>query len=152
MAMIGRPMIKIRPDWPDERALHDRRGNPDARQRVPDFARTPVVSITRVQNEHARQRHVRDVVEEVHRAEPEQAAMRTKEPQRADGMRVLPAERAPPLRRQRFRQHEQAVHRVGQAEAGGHPERQPGIVMAEDAAERRADDEADSEGGAHHAE
>ena len=72
--------------------------------------------------------------------------------QRADRVGSRPAEAHALVRRQRLRQDEIAVGRIGQTEGGGDPERQARIEAAENAAERRPQHEADAERGADHAE
>ena len=56
------------------------------------------------------------------------------------------------LLRQRFRQHEQAVAEVEDRQSRGEPERQAMVDVAEHAADQRADDEAQAERRADHAE
>ena len=72
--------------------------------------------------------------------------------QRADRIGAFPAERRAALARQRFRQDQQAVKRIGKAQARRHPERQPRIHAAEQPAERGPEDEPGAEGHADLAE
>ena len=67
-------------------------------------------------------------------------------------MRVAPAEGAAPLRRQRLGQPEGNPQRIGGGERGRDDERRARAEAGEQAADRRAEDEAEPEGRAHQAE
>ena len=78
--------------------------------------------------------------------------MRAQQPQRAHRIRILPLQsRLAPLGRQRLGQHEHAVAEVQQAAHARDPERQPGIVVSEPAANGRAKNKAGSKSRAEHA-
>ena len=84
------------------------------------------------------QRSSRATIRQGRRSDPQQ-------PQRPHRIGALQAQWRTALRRQRFRQDEKAIEPIGKAQAGGDPERQPRIDIAEHAAERRAQDEAGAE-------
>ncbi len=82
----------------------------------------------------------------------DQAGAGAQQLERPDRIGVLPAERRATFTRQRLRQDEKAVHRVGEAEAGREPERQPRIDAAKQTADGGAEDEAGAERRADQAE
>ena len=92
------------------------------------------------------------VVQKEQRGHPHQLRMGSEEEQGPDGVGLLPGESRAPLRRERFRQDERAVEGVQQAQAAGHPEGKAERVAAEESPQRRAQHEAESEGGPQHAE
>ena len=95
---------------------------------------------------------MREVGEEHHRGQPEHLRIALQQHHRAERIGVRPVEaRAAVARRERFGQHEQAVEEVQQRQAGGEPERQPQVDLAQHAADQRADDEAEAERRAEHA-
>ena len=61
------------------------------------------------------------------------------------GLALRPAERRAAIPRQRFRQDQQAIERIGKAQGGRDPERQPRVLAAEQAADRRPDNETGAE-------
>ena len=65
--------------------------------------------------------------------------------QRAERIGAFPAERRAAIARQQFRQDQQAIQRIGKAQARRDPERQPRIHAAEQSAERGPEDEAGAE-------
>ncbi len=78
--------------------------------------------------------------------------MRTQQHQRPDRVGPAQLEAGPARLRQGFRQHQQAVEPVEQAQGPRDPERQARIDLAEQAAQGRTQDEAEAEGRADHAE
>jgi hypothetical protein len=72
--------------------------------------------------------------------------------QRAERICAPPAEWRPAVPRQRLRQDQQAVKRIGKAQARRNPERQPGIGSTEQSAERGPEDKSGAECGADLAE
>jgi hypothetical protein len=70
----------------------------------------------------------------------------------ADPIGAGPAEWRPPLGRERLRQDQEAIERVGEAQTGGNPERQPRLDIAQEAAERGSEDETRAKGCADLAE
>jgi hypothetical protein len=143
------PFAEALHDAADEHGLRERKAAADHRQGVADVDARPAVAIVAVQHEHALQRLVREVVEQVDGSETRQLCVRPQERQRAHWIGPLPREGAPMIRRQGLRQHEQAVHRVGQTEPRGDPERRAWTERAEHAAECGAKDEAAAKGRAH---
>ena len=137
---------------PDQAALHDRGPQPDKRQRQTDRGLIPAIAIGGVQHEGRRQRDMRDVGAEPHHRERAERAVRAEQPHRAERVGAAPAERRAPFLGQRFRQHEEAIGGIGEAERRRHPERQPRIDAAEQTADRGPDDETDPERGADLAE
>ena len=131
---------------PYQPCLHDARGHPDGRQRKPHRLAVPAVAIAGVEHGDGRQHDVGEVVEEGDAGEAQQLAVPGEQPQRADRVCAGPAERHAPLGRQGFGQDEIAVGRVCKGQACRHPERQPRVQVAHDAAERRSQHEADAEG------
>src|SRR4051794_23921220 len=90
--------------------------------------------------------------EKIRQRQSGQNTIRSQKMQRAHGIGALPAPGRTPLLRQRFRKDEEAVECVGKAQACGHPEWQPWIGIAKQAAERRTENEACAEGDADVAE
>ena len=88
---------------------------------------------------------MRDLGQEVHHRQPGEHPVGAQQMQRAQRICALPAERRAPIRRQRFRQDQQAVKRVGKAQARRDPERQPRIHAAEQPADRRSENETGAE-------
>jgi hypothetical protein len=72
--------------------------------------------------------------------------------QRAQRVGVFPAKRHAPLQRQGLREDQPAVQRIGEAQAGRDPERQPRIHAAEQAADRGSQNESGAKGDADLAE
>ncbi len=94
-----------------------------------------------------------DVAQEVHRGQAEQLRVRPEERERPHRVGALEAQLLlAPLGGKRFRQDEEAVERVQQAEGPGEPERETRIPDSEPASERGPQHEADAEGGAQQAE
>ena len=77
--------------------------------------------------------------------------MRTQQHERAHGIGAAQGEGLAFFQRQRFRQDKISVDRIGQAQSGRDPKRQPRIGISEQAAQRRAQDEPDPERRANHA-
>ena len=90
--------------------------------------------------------------DEVDHGQPGQHAVGAQQLQCAERVRGPPAERTAPLVPQRFRQHQQSIDRIDEAESGGRPERQPRIDIAQQSAGRRAEHEAGAERRSHAAE
>ena len=65
--------------------------------------------------------------------------------QRTEWICAFPAQRRAPIRRQRFRQDQQAVKRIGKTQTRRDPERQPRIHAAQQSAERGAEDKSGPE-------
>ena len=104
---------------------------------APTVAGVPAVAIGRVEHEvRWAARHARAA----RRNSPpktRQHAVGAQQMQRADRIGALPAERRAAFLRQRLRQDQPAVQRIGKAQTRRDPERQPRIDVAEQAAERR---------------
>src|SRR2546421_2804 len=115
----------------------DEGADTDAGERQADRAGVPPVAIGRVQHERARQRGVRDVAQEHHRGQAAERRAPAQYGERADGIGAAPHEGRAPLERQRFRQHDEPIGRVQQAQRGGHPE---GHARPQRAEHRRGDE------------
>src|SRR5207244_10924288 len=88
----------------------------------------------------------------VGKARPADRTVRSQQRLSAARIGACPAERRAPLLWQRFRQDQQAIKAVGQAQARGRPEWQSWRDIAEQPAERRAQNEAGPERNAYSAE
>src|SRR5262245_65374639 len=69
-------------------------------------------------------------VEKVDGREPGQLRLRAQQGERAERVGAAPGKARTPRSRQRFRQHQQPVERVGEAQRGRDPERQARIDIA----------------------
>ncbi len=85
-------------------------------------------------------------------ASPNNSACERSSDERAKGIGALPAKRCAALGRQRFRQDDKSVKRVGKTEARGNPERQPRRNAARQSAERRTKHKAGAESRAEQTE
>ena len=131
----------------------DRLRDADKSERETDGRRVPVVTMIGVEHENARQGLVRDGEEKTGGAEAGEQLRALEELKTAGHVGAAPDEFLRALfRRQRFRQHEKAVGRVGEGQRRRRPERRAQVVGAEDAADRRPEREAEAESGAEHAE
>ena len=124
-AMSARRSPKPRHDRSDEPALHDREAT---RRRRPAPSRPAAVPSRSDSPRTARTRSAAtDARGSTESARPRIRAAADASAAASASRRIgaRPRERRAALGRQRLGQHEQAVHRVGQAEAGRDPERQP---------------------------
>ena len=94
----------------------------------------------------------REEIEEHHGAERHHAAILREHLERADGVGAGEREGAAVFGRQRLRQHEPAIGEVEDGQSRRHEEGHARAEVAEQAADGGADDEAEPEGRAHHAE
>jgi len=139
-------LAQARDRRPDQCALHDHGAYTDQCHREADRALVPAVTGHQVEDVDARQAGVGDVHEEVDAGEPQQLRLRAQQRERAERIGAPPREGGAALGRQRFRQHQQSVERIGETEHSGDPERQARIDAAGEAAERGAEHEAHPEG------
>ena len=95
---------------------------------------------------------MRDALEEQGGRKADKERLGAQQLQRPYGIGHAPTKRRATLARQRFRKHEEAVKRVGEAQTRSDPERQPQVDAAQETADGRTDDEAEAERGAHYAE
>src|SRR5260221_637615 len=146
------PLAQARHHRLHQRALHDHRAHADAGEHQAHLQLVPAVAISHVEHRDARQDDVRELHQESGHGEARELPMRAQQHQRTDRIGLGDAKRRAPIARQRFGQHEVAVGDVHQRHRAGHPEWQPRIDLAKDAAQRGTEDEAQPEGRAHHPE
>ena len=105
-------------DRADQAALHDHRADADARQREADRALVPAVAVAscRARRCWAALACAR-LPRKLTLASPSNSGCERSSTQRAERIGAPPGERRAPLGRQRFRQDETAVERVGEAQA-----------------------------------
>ena len=141
------PLAEPADDGAHEPALDRHRAHAHHGQRPADFDALPAVAIDRVEHEHALQRLMGELKQEVQRRESAHVG-RPDQGQRSERVRTPPVERGAAFGRQRLGEHQQPVHRVRETERGGHPERRARSPLAEQPAHCRAEDEAHAEGRA----
>ena len=153
-AQQQRAALAHRLDQPaDHTGLDDDVGDAGGHQHQADIAGRPAIAEARVEHEDAGQDVVGQLEQEEDAGEAKQVRVRRQQLQRADGVGLLPVELGhAPLRRQGFRQDQQAVEPVGESQACGDQERQAQVDLAQEAADARPDDEPDAEGRAEQAE
>lgn len=117
-----------------------------------DIAFGPSVAILGIENKDSGEGLLGEVKESHHSGEAEELGVRAEERERAEGVGHVPGGFGAALLGKRFGKNEEAVHCIGQAEHGGGPEGKAEIDVAEESANRRADDEAHTEGGGEIAE
>src|SRR5881296_2634106 len=122
------------------------------RERHPHLDRAPAVPVARVDDVDAREDLEREELNEVDRGEAEQLPVGAEEAKRPDRVRAAQRESPPVLPCERLREDEDRIRRADQGEYRGGPERQPNSERADDAADRRTEDEADPPRRADHPE
>src|SRR5206468_2143933 len=91
-------------------------------------------------------------LDEIDRGEAEEVPMGAEETERPDRVRAPQRKSSPVLPREGLRKDEDRIRRADQGEHGRGPERQPDSERADDAADRRTEDEADAPRRADHPE
>ena len=144
----GPGIAQLGHDFFDERRLNQAGGDPHEHEGQADLQRIPAVALLGVECPSRLQHDLRKRDDEKALDQTEHGRKTPHREQRADGIGALPGEAPPVFRLERFRQDKKSPHPVQGGAARRKPERQADVVLAEQAAHHRPDDEADAKGGA----
>src|SRR5439155_2035897 len=114
-----------------------------------DSTLRPTIAKAGVEHEGTRQNDMRELAKEIDDRQAGEFAMRAEQAKGADRIGSAPPERRAALDRQALRQDEEAIGKIGKAEYAGKPEGQARAELAQQSADGRSEQEADTKGSAH---